>query len=48
MIDDGLGFSLAPWRPMLEKQMGRQVVGVMRGGVVSWRLGRALGIGLSI
>jgi hypothetical protein len=48
MIDDGLGFSLAPWRPVLEKEIGRQVVGVMRGGDVSWRLGRALGTGVSI
>jgi len=31
MIDDGLGFSLVPWRPVLEDQIGRQVFGVMRG-----------------
>jgi hypothetical protein len=46
MIDDGLGFSLVPWRPVLEKEIGRQVVGVMRGGDISWQLGRAIGIGL--
>jgi hypothetical protein len=48
MIDDGLGFSLAPWRPVLEKEIGRQVVGVMRGDDVSWRIGRALSTGVSI
>jgi type IV secretory pathway VirD2 relaxase len=48
MVDDGLGFSLVPWRAVLEKQIGRQVVGVVRGGDVSWRLGRALGTGVSI
>jgi Protein of unknown function (DUF3363) len=36
MIDDGLGLSLVPWRPVLEEQIGRQVLGVMRGADVSW------------
>jgi type IV secretory pathway VirD2 relaxase len=46
MIDDGLGFSLVPWRPVIEKQIGRQVMGVMRGGDISWQLGRAIGLGI--
>jgi len=46
MIDDGLGFSLVPWRPVLEKEIGRQVMGVMRGGDISWQLGRAIGPGI--
>ena len=28
MIDDGLGFSLVPWSPSLERELGKQVVGV--------------------
>jgi len=48
MIDDRLGFSLVPWRPVLEKEIGREVAGVVRGGDVSWRLGRALSTGVSI
>jgi Protein of unknown function (DUF3363) len=36
MIDDGLGFSLVPWRPVIEKEIGREVVGVLRGNDVSW------------
>jgi type IV secretory pathway VirD2 relaxase len=48
MIDDGLGFSLVPWRPVLEKEIGRQVIGVMRGGDISWQLGRAMGLGTGI
>jgi type IV secretory pathway VirD2 relaxase len=48
MIDDGLGFSLVPWRPVLEKEIGRQVVGVMRGGDISWQLGRAIGLGIGL
>jgi type IV secretory pathway VirD2 relaxase len=46
MIGDGLGFSLVPWRPVLEKEIGRQVMGVMRGGDISWQLGRAIGLGI--
>jgi hypothetical protein len=41
MIDDGLGFSLVPWRPVIEKEIGRQVMGVMHGGDISWQLDRA-------
>jgi type IV secretory pathway VirD2 relaxase len=48
MIDDGLGFSLVPWRPILENEIGREVAGIARGDDVSWQLGRkrALGIGV--
>lgn len=48
MIDDGLGFSLVPWRPVLDKEIGRQVMGVMRGGDISWQLGRAKGLGVGL
>jgi type IV secretory pathway VirD2 relaxase len=48
MIDDGLGFSLVPWRPVLEKEIGRQVMGVMRSGDISWQLGRAVGLGIGL
>jgi type IV secretory pathway VirD2 relaxase len=41
MIDDGLGFQLVPWRPALERELGREVRGVMaRGDAVEWSLGR--------
>jgi type IV secretory pathway VirD2 relaxase len=47
MIDDGLGFSLVPWRPALEQHIGRQISGVaMPGGGVDWSFGRKLGLGL--
>lgn len=40
MIDDGLGFRLVPWRPALERHLGRQVTGVMTpAGTVGWSLG---------
>jgi type IV secretory pathway VirD2 relaxase len=47
MIDDGLGFSLVPWRPALEHHVGRVVSGVaLHGGDVNWSLGRSRGLGL--
>jgi hypothetical protein len=47
MIDNGLGFSLVPWRPVLQNKIGREVTGVVRGEDISWQFGRArtLGIG---
>ncbi len=46
-IDDGLGFSLVPWRPALEQRIGRHISGVaMPGGGVDWSFGRKLGLGL--
>jgi type IV secretory pathway VirD2 relaxase len=45
MIDDGLGFQLVPWRPTLERHLGRQVVGAMSsGGTVDWSFGPKRGL----
>jgi type IV secretory pathway VirD2 relaxase len=47
MIGDGLGFQLVPWRPALEKEIGREVRGVIaRGGNVEWSFGRKRELGL--
>src|SRR5882757_1482351 len=47
MIDDGLGFSLAPWRPALEQHIGRHISGIaMPDGGVDWSFARKLGLGL--
>jgi hypothetical protein len=47
MIDDGMGFQLVPWRPALERQFGKQVLGtISRGGSVDWTFDRSRGIGL--
>jgi len=47
MIDDGLGFQLVPWRPALEKELGREVRGVIApGGSVEWSFGRKRGLSL--
>ncbi len=47
MVDDGLGFQLVPWRPALEKELGREVRGIIApGGNVDWSFGRKRGLGL--
>ncbi len=47
MIDDGLGFSLVPWRPALEQHIGRHISGIaMPGGDVDWSFARSRGLGL--
>jgi Protein of unknown function (DUF3363) len=47
MIDDGMGFSLVPWQPALEKRLGQQLSGVaMPGGGVDWLFSRSRGLGL--
>lgn len=43
MVDDGVGFSLVPWRPVIEKRLGSQVVGLMHGNTCTWQLDRARG-----
>lgn len=47
MIDNGLGFELVPWKPVLEEHLGQQVSGVMLpGGGVDWSFGRKRGLGI--
>ncbi|MCH4579951.1 DUF3363 domain-containing protein [Achromobacter xylosoxidans] len=40
MLDDGIGFSLVPWRPVIEQRLGQQLAATVRGGGVSWEVGR--------
>jgi hypothetical protein len=47
MIDNGLGFSLVPWQPVLDKRIGQQITGTMRdGGGIDWDFGRKRALGL--
>lgn len=38
VIDDGVGFSLVPWRPVAEQRLGQQVSVVLRGYSAAWQL----------
>ncbi|MER8595298.1 DUF3363 domain-containing protein [Mesorhizobium sp. M1182] len=47
MLDDGLGFQLVPWQPMLEKRIGQHITGlVQNSGGIEWSFGRKRGLGL--
>ena len=40
MLDDGMGFSLVPWKPVIEQRLGQQLAATVRGASVSWEIGR--------
>ena len=40
LIERSRDFTLVPWRPMLERHIGRQVSGMMRDSGVNWTFGR--------
>lgn len=39
MLDDGMGFSLVPWKPMIEQRLGQHIAATVRGSGVSWEIG---------
>ncbi|MCS7572611.1 relaxase/mobilization nuclease and DUF3363 domain-containing protein [Pseudomonas aeruginosa] len=43
MLDDGMGFSLVPWRSVIEQRLGQQIAATVHGGGVSWEIGRKRG-----
>lgn len=45
MLDDGIGFSLVPWRPVMEEHLGRELRGISVGSNVSWDFSRSRGLG---
>ncbi len=47
MMEDGLGFRLVPWQPVLENRIGQFITGIQReGGDIEWEFGRKRGLGL--
>ena len=40
LIEKSREFTLVPWRPALERAVGKQVSGIMREGGISWTIGR--------
>jgi len=49
MIDDGLGFQLVPWQPVLEKRLDQHISGVRRDdGGIEWSFSRKRQIGLGL
>ncbi len=49
MIEDGLGFQLVPWQPVLEKRLDHYISGVRRDdGGIDWDFSRKRQIGLGL
>jgi type IV secretory pathway VirD2 relaxase len=44
VVEQSHEFTLVPWRPVIDRQLGREVMGVVQGGSVSWQLARQRGI----
>lgn len=43
LIEQSREFTLVPWRPVLERAIGKQVAGIMREGGIDWTIGRSRG-----
>ncbi|WP_223216937.1 DUF3363 domain-containing protein [Agrobacterium pusense] len=46
IVEQSHEFTLVPWRPVIDRQLGREVSGTMHGESVSWQFGRQRGLGL--
>lgn len=40
LVEKSREFTLVPWRPVLERQIGKPVAGIMRSEGISWTIGR--------
>lgn len=48
VLNDGIGFSLVPWRPVIERRLGQQLAATICGRAVSWEVGDRLGRGVGL
>jgi hypothetical protein len=46
IVEKSHEFTLVPWRPVIDHQLGREVEGIVQSGSVSWQLGKTRGLGL--
>jgi type IV secretory pathway VirD2 relaxase len=46
VIEKSREFTLVPWRPVLERSLGKPVSGIARGDAITWSLGRKRGLGI--
>lgn len=43
MLDEGIRFSLVPWKPWIHRRLGQTVSAIVRGGHVTWKFGKEQG-----
>ena len=46
LVENAQEFTLVSWRPVIERSLGREVVGLVTDGGISWQIGRDHGLGL--
>lgn len=46
LVENSREITLVPWRPILERHVGKQVSGIMRDDGISWTIGRQRGMGI--
>jgi hypothetical protein len=46
IVEKSHEFTLVPWRPVIDRQLGKEVTGVMQRGSIDWQLGKQRGLGL--
>jgi len=47
MLDNGMGFTLVPWKPVIEQHLGQQLAATVRGSDASWDIGQKRGLSIS-
>nr|WP_192799637.1 DUF3363 domain-containing protein [Brucella intermedia] len=40
IVEKSHEFTLVPWRPVIDRKLGREVTGIVQGGSASWKIGR--------
>jgi Protein of unknown function (DUF3363) len=48
LIENIREFTLVPWRPVIDRELGREVAGLVRGNDISWEFGRQRSLGISM
>ena len=48
LIENSREFTLVPWRPVIDRRLGREVAGLVRGNDISWEFGRRRSLGISM
>ena len=44
IVEKSHEFTLVPWRPVIDRLLGREVTGTAQGGSVAWQVGRQRGL----
>jgi hypothetical protein len=48
LVERSREFTLVPWRPVLERAIGKEVSGIVREGGIDWTIGRSRGLNIGM